>query len=41
MRRKAGELAENFRLPMLDGSQFELSSLKGRPYMLSFFRFAS
>ncbi|MCM2306730.1 MAG: redoxin domain-containing protein [Sulfuritalea sp.] len=26
---------------MLDGSQFELSSLKGRPYMLSFFRFAS
>lgn len=41
MRRKAGDKAGNFRLPALDGSQFELSSLKGRPYMLSFFRFAS
>lgn len=41
MRRKPGDQARNFRLTALDGSQFELSSLAGRPYLLSFFRFAS
>lgn len=41
MRRMVGDMAGNFRLPALDGSTFELSSLKGRPFMLSFFRFAS
>ncbi|PKO83805.1 MAG: hypothetical protein CVU17_06915 [Betaproteobacteria bacterium HGW-Betaproteobacteria-11] len=41
MRRRTGDKIGNFRLPALDGAQFELSSLRGRPYLLSFFRFAS
>lgn len=41
MRRQVGDQAGNFRLPALDGAQFELASLAGRPYLLSFFRFAA
>lgn len=41
MRKKVGDRVVPFRLAALDGALFDLSSLEGRPYMLSFFRFAS
>jgi thioredoxin-dependent peroxiredoxin len=41
MRLKLGVEAENIRLPAIDGSMFEIESVKGKPFMLSFFRFAS
>jgi len=41
MRLKNGDTVINFSLPEIQGGQFELNSLKGKPYMLSFFRFAS
>lgn len=41
MKKKVGDQVGTLSLPSLDGTQFELSSLKGRPFMLSFFRFAS
>ena len=41
MRLKPGEKAKNIKLPAIDGSMFELESIKGKPFMLSFFRFAS
>jgi thioredoxin-dependent peroxiredoxin len=41
MRFKTGDKIINFTLPEIRGEQFELSSLKGKRYMLSFFRFAS
>jgi peroxiredoxin len=41
MRKKIGDKVGQIRLQALDGSMFELSSLQGRPFMLSFFRFAS
>ena len=41
MRRQPGDAAGHFRLAALDGSMFHLSSLAGKPYLLSFFRFAS
>lgn len=41
MKKKTGDPISNIRLEALDGSVFELDSLKGRPFMLSFFRFAS
>ncbi len=41
MRRVPGERVGNIRLPAMDGTAFELDSLKGRRFMLSFFRFAS
>ncbi|NIW80888.1 MAG: redoxin domain-containing protein [Calditrichae bacterium] len=33
--------AKNIRLPAIDGSTFDLESVKGKPFMLSFLRFAS
>ena len=41
MRRAVGEKAENIKLPAIDGTVFETDSLAGKPYMLSFLRFAS
>ncbi len=41
MKKKAGDKVDDIRLQALDGTVFDLSSLKGRPFMLSFFRFAS
>jgi peroxiredoxin len=41
MRRVAGEEATGIKLHAIDGSVFDTESLKGRPFMLSFFRFAS
>lgn len=41
MKKKSGDRVVAFQLPALDGSTFDLDSLKGRPFMLSFFRFAS
>lgn len=41
MNKKVGDKVSNIRLAALDGSAFDLSSLNGRPFMLSFFRFAS
>jgi peroxiredoxin len=41
MIREPGDTVVHITLPGLDGSPFDLDSLKGRPFMLSFFRFAS
>lgn len=41
MRLKSGVKAKNISLPAIDGSMFETESAKGKPIMLSFFRFAS
>ncbi|TXH73968.1 redoxin domain-containing protein [Thiobacillus sp.] len=41
MKKNVGERVSNIRLTALDGTRFDLFSLKGQPYMLSFFRFAS
>lgn len=41
MRRKCGEKVTRIRLPAVDGSTFDTESLRGRPFLLSFFRFAS
>jgi peroxiredoxin Q/BCP len=41
MIREPGDAVVHIILPALDGSPFDLDSLKGRPFMLSFFRFAS
>jgi peroxiredoxin Q/BCP len=41
MTRKPGDAVTKISLPALDGSAFDLDSLKGKPFMLSFFRFAS
>jgi len=41
MRRKEGNNISPIVLPAIDGSTFDSSSLSGRPFMLSFFRFAS
>lgn len=41
MKKKPGDRVVPFRLPALDGGTFDLNSLKGRPFMLSCFRFAS
>ena len=40
MRKKPGEEAARIKLPAIDGSAFDTESLRGKPYMLSFFRFA-
>ncbi len=40
MRLTPGETIIPFTLPAIDGTEFDLSSLNGRPYLLSFFRFA-
>lgn len=41
MRRKPGNQIGNLRLMAIDGSAFELDSLKGKRFMLAFFRFAA
>ena len=41
MIREPGDTVVHIMLPALDGSPFDLDSLKGKPFMLSFFRFAS
>lgn len=41
MKRKPGDKVTAIRLPAIDGTLFDLDSLKGKPFMLSFFRFAS
>jgi len=41
MRVTTGSKVKDIKLPSIDGSIFELESVKGRPFMLSFLRFAS
>jgi peroxiredoxin len=41
MRRLSGSQATPILLPAIDGTQFDSNTLQGKPYMLSFFRFAS
>ena len=41
MRKKPGDTANPISLPAIDGATHDTSSLAGRPFMLSFFRFAS
>ncbi len=41
MRLKKGDSVTNIVLPAIDGTEFNLESLQGKRYMLSFFRFAS
>ena len=41
MRLKSGVKAKNISFPAIDGSMFETESAKGKPIMLSLFRFAS
>ena len=41
MRRKPGERANLIILPAIDGSIYDTDRLKGMPFMLSFYRFAS
>jgi peroxiredoxin Q/BCP len=41
MKREPRDTVSHITLPALDGKPFDTSSLTGRPWMLSFFRFAS
>lgn len=41
MRLTPGQPVRRIRLPAIDGSLFDSDSLRGRPFLLSFFRFAS
>lgn len=41
MKKSQGTLVSNIILPAIDGSIFDLHSIEGKPFMLSFFRFAS
>ena len=41
MRLKAGDKLTNINLPAIDGTIFDSDGVKGKPVMLSFFRFAS
>ena len=41
MRLTSGNKLTNIKLPAIDGTMFESESIKGKPVMLSFFRFAS
>ncbi len=41
MRLTSGDRARRIRLPAIDGLTFDTESLEGKPFMLSFFRFAS
>ncbi len=41
MRLTKGDSVANIVLPAIDGTEFNLENLKGKRYMLSFFRFAS
>jgi len=40
MKMTAGDKVKNIHLPSLDGSTFDLVSIKGKRYLLTFFRFA-
>jgi len=41
MRLNPGSKAAHIELPAIDGSRFDSNSLKGKPYLLSFYRFAT
>jgi peroxiredoxin len=41
IRRRPGEKIKGITLPAIDGTTFETESIKGKPFMLSFLRFAS
>ena len=41
MKITVGEKVKRIQLPAIDGSQFDSESVKGKPFMLSFFRIAS
>lgn len=41
MRRKPGDLVGQLRLQSLDGTSFDVDQLRGKRFMLSFFRFAA
>ena len=41
MRLSSGTKVKKIKLPAIDGSIFETSNLAGKPYLLSFYRFAS
>lgn len=41
MKHQPGDMMTPFSLPAIDGSLFDSDSLKGRRYLLSFFRYAS
>lgn len=41
MKQKTGDKAPFIQLPSIDGTMFDSRSLDGKPYMVSFFRFAS
>jgi peroxiredoxin len=41
MKHQPGDTITSFSLPAIDGSLFDLESLKGKRYLLSFFRYAS
>ncbi len=41
MRKKEGQAVSRIILPAIDGKQFDSESLKGKPFLLSFFRFAT
>ena len=41
MKRKADDSVTSLSLPAIDGRQFDINELKGKRYLLSFFRFAS
>ena len=41
MRLKSGIQVKDIRLPSIDGSMFNIESILGKPFMLSFLRFAS
>jgi peroxiredoxin Q/BCP len=41
MKRKPNDLVTNISLPSIDGTIFNTDELKGKKYMISFFRFAS
>ena len=41
MRLTPGSRIKNIQLPAIDGSTFDTQSIKGKPVMISFFRFAS
>ena len=41
MRLQKGKIIPEIILPSIDGTEFSTSSIKGKPYMISFFRFAT
>ncbi len=41
MRLKPGNQVKGLELPAIDGSMFNMEMVKGKPFMLSFYRFAS